>query len=49
VSGLKEVARRNERLIDTVPARAVRLSETFLTGCYEKADEVDDLGGRSSG
>lgn len=38
-----------ERAIEAVvkidPQRAVRLYETFLAGCYEKANELDDSSG----
>ena len=34
-----------EKLERTDPARAVRLYETFLAGCYEKAEEIDDSSG----
>jgi Family of unknown function (DUF6880) len=45
VSGLEEVSRQLERLIRTRPRRAVLLYETFLAGCYEKAEELDDSSG----
>jgi len=45
VCGLDEVSVKIEELIDTEPARAVLLYETFLAGCFEKADEVDDSSG----
>ena len=45
VSGLDEVAATIANLISTEPARAVRLYETFLAGCYEKAEELDDSSG----
>lgn len=45
VSGLEEVSRQLERLIRTRPGRAVLLYETFLGGCYEKAEELDDSSG----
>jgi hypothetical protein len=34
-----------EDLVNTDPQRAVRLYETFLAGCYEKANELDDSSG----
>lgn len=34
-----------EKLLKTDPPRAVRLYETFLAGCYEKANELDDSSG----
>lgn len=45
VSGLDRVSARIDELIGTEPARAVVLYETFLAGCFEKADEVDDSSG----
>ena len=45
VSSLETVARQLARLVRTRPGRAVRLYETFLAGCYEKAEELDDSGG----
>lgn len=45
LEGLDEVAAEVAGLVDTAPARAVTLYETFLAGCHEKAEEVDDSGG----
>jgi hypothetical protein len=45
VSSLETVSRQLARLVRTRPARAVRLYETFLAGCHEKAEELDDSGG----
>ena len=45
VSGLDEVAATIVNLISTEPARAVGLYETFLAGCYEMAEELDDSSG----
>ena len=45
VSGLEEVAARIDALTGTEPARAAGLYETFLAGCYEKAEELDDSSG----
>ena len=45
VSGLKEVERDIEKLPGAEPDRAVDLYETFVAGCYEKADEIDDSSG----
>ena len=45
VSGLDEVAAAVGRLTRTEPVRATALYETFLAGCYEKADELDDSSG----
>ena len=42
VSSLEEVAGQLEALVRTDARRAVRLYETFLAGCYEKAEELDD-------
>jgi hypothetical protein len=45
VSGLDEVAAGIAKLGVTDPSRAVGLYETFLAGCYEKAEELDDSSG----
>ncbi|MEK7407066.1 MAG: DUF6880 family protein [Acidobacteriota bacterium] len=45
VSGLEEVAASIGKLTRTAPARATALCETFLAGCYEKAEELDDSSG----
>jgi tetratricopeptide (TPR) repeat protein len=45
VSGLEEVAAGIGKLTKTDPIRAAALYETFLAGCYEKADELDDSSG----
>ncbi len=45
VSSLEAVAGELEKLIRTTPERAVDLYETFLAGCYAKAEELDDSGG----
>ena len=45
VCGLEEVAGRIAELTTTEPARAIALHETFLAGCYEKAEELDDSSG----
>ena len=45
VADLEAVAADVAALVDSDPARAVVLYETFLAGCYEKAEEVDDSGG----
>ncbi|SPE34178.1 conserved hypothetical protein [Candidatus Sulfopaludibacter sp. SbA3] len=45
VSALDEVAAEIGKLTRTDPARAIALFETFLAGCYEKADELDDSSG----
>jgi len=45
VGALTEVAVKIETLTDTDPTRAITLHETFLAGCYEKAEEVDDSSG----
>ena len=42
VSSLEEVAGQLEPLVRTDTKRAVGLYETFLAGCYEKAEELDD-------
>ncbi len=45
VSDLEAVAGEVEKLAGSDPARAVRVYETLLAGCYEKAEEVDDSSG----
>jgi hypothetical protein len=45
VSGLEEVAAKIEGLTGTDAARAAGLCETFLAGCHEKAEELDDSSG----
>jgi hypothetical protein len=45
VSSLEGVAGQLETLVPVEPERAVRLYETFLAGCYEKAEELDDSSG----
>jgi len=45
VSDLQEVANEIEKIVPADGARAARLYETFLAGCYEKAEELDDSGG----
>src|SRR2546422_8666246 len=48
VSSLEEVAGQIEALVRTDARRAVGLYETFLAGCYEKAEELDDSSGTFS-
>ncbi len=45
VGELDEVVARIARLKDTDPGRAASLYESFLAGCHEKAEEVDDSSG----
>ena len=45
VQGLETVKSAVARVIKIDPRRAVGLVETFIAGCYEKADEIDDSGG----
>lgn len=45
VSGLDEVAAKIAELTASDSTRAVALHETFLAGCYEKAEELDDSSG----
>jgi tetratricopeptide (TPR) repeat protein len=45
VSELGGIRTKIDQLAPTDPKRAVRLHESFLAGCYEKADEVDDSNG----
>jgi len=48
VSSLEEVAGQLETLVRTDARRAVGLYETFLAGCYEKAEELDGSSGNFS-
>ena len=45
VDGLEQVAATIGGLVADDPDRAATLYETFLAGCYEKAEEVDDSSG----
>lgn len=45
VNSLEEVAAQIDRLQKTDPARAAGLHESFLAGCQEKAEELDDSSG----
>ena len=45
VRDLEHVEEQIQRLISTEPSRAVVLYETFLAGCYQKAEEIDDSSG----
>jgi tetratricopeptide (TPR) repeat protein len=45
ISKLREIAAQIDQLARTNPERAVRLHESFLAGCYEKADGIDDSNG----
>jgi hypothetical protein len=45
VADLEAVAADVAVLVDSAPARAVVLYESFLAGCYAKAEEVDDSSG----
>src|SRR5437867_4591766 len=45
VEGLERVEKKIAELVRKAPARAVALYETFLAGCYEKAEELDDSSG----
>jgi hypothetical protein len=45
VSSLEELAAQLEKRVRTDPERAAGLYETFIAGCYEKAEELDDSSG----
>jgi len=45
VSGLEAVEKQIAGLVRTAPDVAVSLYETFLAGCNEKAEEIDDSSG----
>ncbi|HMD95797.1 MAG TPA: hypothetical protein VKM93_00490 [Terriglobia bacterium] len=49
VSELGEIRTQIDQLASTDPQRALRLHESFLAGCYEKADEVDGSDGYFGG
>ena len=44
---MKSAKEKIDRLVEVGEAnRSVRLYEMFLSGCYEKAEEIDDSSGR---
>lgn len=45
VERLEEVEEELENLVHSDPLRAAALYETFIAGCYEKAEEIDDSSG----
>ncbi len=45
VSDLEEVTAKIDALVNTDPVRAATLYETFLAGCRQKAEELDDSSG----
>jgi hypothetical protein len=45
VCELEEVEQEIAVLVKEAPVRAADLYETFLAGCYEKIEELDDSGG----
>ena len=45
IEELGTVEKQLAKLISTDPAQAVSLYETFLAGCYEKAEEIDGSSG----
>ena len=42
---LEELAKQIEQLLPEEAERAIVLYETFIAGCYEKAEEIDDSSG----
>ena len=48
VRGLEKIVRQIGGIIEAMPDRAVALYETFIAGCHEKAEEVDDSSGNLS-
>jgi hypothetical protein len=46
VSELEEITTQIDQLARTDPDRAVRLYDSFLAGCYEKADDIDGSSGK---
>jgi hypothetical protein len=45
VRGLAQIASKIDTMVSSEPARAMVLYETFLAGCYQKADDLDDSSG----
>lgn len=45
VDDVQDVADNIGEIIEREPKRAVRLFETFIAACHEKADEIDDSSG----
>jgi len=45
VDSVEKVEAQIAKLVRTSPARAVALYETFIAGCYEKVEEIDDSSG----
>ncbi len=45
ITELEEVAEQIEQLLSEDAERAMALYETFIAGCYEKAEEIDDSSG----
>jgi hypothetical protein len=43
---VQDVANNIEKIITKEPERAAHLYETFIAACHEKADEINDSGGR---
>jgi len=45
ITDLEELAKQIEQLLPDEAERALALYETFIAGCYEKAEEIDDSSG----
>src|SRR3990172_9312100 len=45
VQDLERIARSIDGLVAEAPERVVELFETFLAGCYQKTEEIDDSSG----
>ena len=45
VSDLEKVKNKIDNVVKKEPIRAIDLIETFITACYEKAEEIDDSSG----
>lgn len=45
ISELEAVKKQIDKLVDQDPQRAAQLYESFLSGCHEKMEEIDDSGG----
>ncbi len=45
VRGLEQIAAKIDTMVGSEPTRAEVLYESFLAGCYQKADDLDDSSG----
>ena len=49
VQDLEDVEAQVRGVVSRKPARGIALYETFIAGCYEKAEQIDDSGGDFGG